>query len=91
MRFKKIGKTYQLRTETAEDLEGILDLDESLWVATSAPRDGFRCDPQFLALVDADHNGRIYTAEMKGAIRWLLDRLADRTGLSAEKFVHGLS
>ena len=83
MRFKKIGKTYQLRTETAEDLEGILDLDESLWVATSAPRDGFRCDPQFLALVDADHNGRIYTAEMKGAIRWLLDRLADRTGLSA--------
>ena len=77
MRFKKYGKTYQLRIETAEDLERVLHLDESLWVATSAPRDAFRCDPRFLLLVDSDANGRIYTEELKAAIVWLLERLAD--------------
>ena len=82
MRFKKLGETYQLRIETADDLAGVLELDESLWVATSAARNVFRCDPKFLELVDADGNGRIYTVELKQAVRWLLDRLLDASTLA---------
>ncbi len=83
MRFKKFGKTYQLRIQTAEDLQDLLALDESLWVATSAPRVVFGCDQRLLELVDSDANGRIYTFELKNAIRWLLGVLADRSRLAA--------
>jgi len=79
VRVTKIGKTYQLRIETAQDLADALALDESLWVATSAPVAAFSCEPRFLTLVDTDANGRIYTNELKAAIQWLLDRLADHS------------
>ena len=82
MRFKRIGTTYQLRLETGEDLADILELDESLWVATSAPVSAFRCDGQFLSMVDADGNGRINSDELKEAARWLLERLADTGGVA---------
>ena len=77
-RFQRYGKTYQLRIETAEDLEHVLSLDEALWVATSAPTSAFRCDQKFLAFVDADSTGRITTAKLKRAVEWLLAKLADR-------------
>jgi len=82
LRFARYGRTHQLRIETAEDLEAVLALDESLWVATGAPCDAFRCDRQFLTLVDTDHNDRIYTNELKDAIRWLLERLADHSRIA---------
>ena len=77
MRFRKHGNTYQLRIDTAEDLADVLHLDESLWVATSAPASAFRCDPRFLELLDASGSGRIHTAELRQAIAWLLRILAD--------------
>jgi len=80
--FNQYGKTFQLRIETAEDLSAVLELDESLWVATSAPADVFRCDPGFIALLDSDATGRIHTGEVKQAIRWFLDVLTDRSKLS---------
>ncbi len=76
MRFKHYGKTFQLRVETAADLQNILDLDESLWVATSAPISVFRCDPVFLAYLDNNRDGRVNTREVQGSIRWVLARLA---------------
>ncbi|MBT3193816.1 MAG: hypothetical protein HN341_14820 [Verrucomicrobia bacterium] len=81
MHFKQYGRTFQLRIETADDLEAVLKLDESLWVATSAPTDVFRCDSGFLSLLDPDGSKRIHTGEMKQAIRWLLTVLADRSQL----------
>jgi len=80
--FRQYGKTFQLRIESADDLAAALELDESLWVATSAPTDVFRCDPTFVAFLDPDRSGRIHTKELKAAIRWLLATLADRSQLS---------
>ena len=77
LRFNRVGKTYQLRIETAEDLQNVLALDDSLWMATSAPRDVFALDAKFLALADTDHDDRIHSNEVKEAIHWLLDALAD--------------
>jgi len=82
MHFERHGQTYQLRIRTAEQLEQVLELDDSLWIAMSAPVDGLNGDRKFLDLVDLDHNGRIRTDEMRTAIRWLLDRLADRGGIA---------
>jgi len=81
VRFQQYGRTYQLCIRSAADLEILLNMDETLWVATSAPVSAFRCDAKFLALVDADGNGRISSNELKDAIRWLLPRLADTTRL----------
>ena len=83
MRFQRVGQTYQLQIACAEDLETVLSLDESLWMATSAPVSAFRCDPKLLAYLDTDGNGRIQSDEVKAAIRWLLDRLADRARVGA--------
>jgi len=77
VRFARYGRTYQLLIQNAQDLQDVLRLDESLWVATSAPIKAFRCDEQFLKLVDTDHDARIHTEELKAAISWLLERLAD--------------
>ena len=74
VRFTKYGKIHQLVIETPDDLEALLGLDEALWVATSAPIDAFRCDADFLAYVDTDRNGRVYTNEVKEAVRWLSGR-----------------
>lgn len=77
MRFRRHGRTYQLRIETADDLRDVLDLDQALWCATGAPIAAYRCDLKFLELVDSNHDGRIHTEELKAAVRLLLDSLAD--------------
>jgi len=82
LRFRRIGKTYQLRIETGDDLREVPALDDSLWVATSAPIADFNIDPVFIKLVDTDNNGRIYTREMREAIEWLFARLADTSRLA---------
>jgi len=81
LQFKQYGKTFQLRIENADDLKAALELDESLWVATSAPTDVFRCDQTFIAMLDPDKSGRIHTSEIKKAVSWLLDVLSDCTNL----------
>jgi hypothetical protein len=82
MHFDRHGRTYQLRIQDAEDLDAVLELDDSLWVATSAPISALSCDPTFLDLVDVDDNGRIRADEIRLAIRWLLKRLRDRSHLA---------
>lgn len=83
LRFQQYGRTYQLDIASAADLEALLGMDETLWVATSAPVSAFRCDPKFLKFLDADGNGRVCSNELKGAIRWLLTHLADPSQLAA--------
>lgn len=77
MTFKKYGRLLQLRIESAADLEHVLKLDDTLWMANSAPRDAFVCDTAFLELLDADQSGRILSVEVRKAISWLLHMLAD--------------
>jgi hypothetical protein len=80
-RFVQYGKTCQLRIESGSDLEAVLQLDKSLWVATSAPVQAFRCDPRLMQILDADGKGRIQTGDVCRAVRWLLDSLHDTSRL----------
>ena len=81
LRFRQYGRAYQLRLEEPGDLDQVLELGESLWMATSAPVDAFACDPVFLGFVDYDHNGRIRCDEMREAVAWTTRLLADRSAM----------
>ncbi|MDE0839410.1 MAG: hypothetical protein OSB41_10215, partial [Kiritimatiellae bacterium] len=70
MHFNKFGQTYQLQIASEQDILNVLELDESLWVASSAPVTSFRTDSRLLNHIDHDGNGRINTREVKDAILW---------------------
>ncbi len=78
MTFRNYGGNYQLRIESASDLQQVLELDEALWTATSAPVEGLNCDPAFLKFLDQDCNNRIRTDEIKNALRWTLHILSNQ-------------
>lgn len=82
MIFRKLGGKYQLQIASPEDLRFILKLDESHWIATSAPLESFTCDKKFLKYLDSDSNNRIRTDELKDALTWLFSIINDINILS---------
>ena len=82
-RFTRTGRAYHLDIATAVDLRHALDLDETHWVATSAPIVTLHLDALFLKLVDSDHDGRIKPRELKDAIQWCLEVFRDFRSLDA--------
>lgn len=78
------GKAYQLLVSDGQGLADVLELDEALWVASSAPGTTFRLDPQFLRCLNADSNSYVNTGELKRAVRWLLQMLPDKTEVTAD-------
>ncbi len=82
MTFRRYGSSYHLLIETAEDLAQAAELDEAHWIATNAPVKTINCDETFLKLLDLDGGGRLTSREVKTAIRWLLEVLSDRQGVS---------
>lgn len=85
--FHNYNGIYQLKLETAQDLELIHELEEPRWAATSAPLDQLFCDPKFLQYVDTDGNSRIRVNELKEAHRWLCAQLRDLSGVTARSDV----
>jgi len=83
MTFQRFGRSYHLRIDSAEDLAMALDLDEARWVATGVPTATLNCDATLLGLLDGDSDGRILCSDMKRAVRWTLDGLRDRDGITA--------
>ena len=77
MRFRQFGRTCQLRIETAQDLRNILDLDDALWAATSAPSPAFAETGDLVALLDRNGSGRITSDELRKAIDWFLKSVND--------------
>ncbi|MEO0795778.1 MAG: hypothetical protein AAFX93_11470 [Verrucomicrobiota bacterium] len=63
--------------DSADDLRLIDHLDETLWVASSCPVRGLDIDEKTLGLIDSDQDGRIRPPELKRAISWLFEALAD--------------
>lgn len=77
MRFKRPGPRGVF---DAQCLKLVEDLDDACWMATNAPIYTFnphRVNPQFLHDLDTDGDGRIRAAEVKHAVRWLLDHLEE--------------
>jgi len=85
--FEQHGRTYHLRIKSAADLRRAVDLDEALWVATSAPINTLHLDGIFLKFIDADEDGRIRAYEMTRAIEWATGVFANRAGLDEGRAV----
>ncbi len=82
MQFRQLGGSRQLILENAEQLRQVLRLDPAHWAVDVLPVDAVLTDPEFLAFLDMDKNGRIRPDELKSAIRWTLDVLSDYSGLN---------
>ena len=84
MKFNKFAKAYHLDIATPADLRDVLALDDSFWAATSAPTAAFHEDAAFLKYIDSDGNGRMRSDEVRAALRWLLDTLADASRVGSD-------
>ena len=80
-RFENLGSTLHFKIKDYHDLKTILDLDEALWIATTAPVSTINVDDGFLNLLDTDEDGRIRAEEVKDGIRFLLEHIVDYSGI----------
>ena len=74
-RFHRAGGLDQVRIENGADIAALGRLDRKLWVALACPVKGLEFDERTLALIDADHDGRVRAAEVIGAVEFLSARL----------------
>ena len=81
--FEQHGNALHLKIEDHLDLAEVLELDEALWIATTAPVSTLRADKVFLSLLDSDQDGRLRAEEVKDGIRFLLSHLTDYSGIPA--------
>ncbi|MEE4136051.1 MAG: hypothetical protein V2I32_08235 [Desulforhopalus sp.] len=81
--FEQHGNALHLKIEDHLDLAEVLQLDEALWIATTAPVSNLRADTVFLSLLDSDQDGRLRAEEVKDGIRFLLSHLTDYSGIRA--------
>jgi hypothetical protein len=80
-KFFRTGGLDQVALETADDLLHLEQLDQKLWVALSCPVKGLELDERTLALIDADHDGRIRAPELIAAVKWAAARLKNPADL----------
>ena len=71
MLFEKVGGSYQIVINRAEDMLNLLDLPAAYWSVTGISLDALAMDAQFLAFLDDDSNGRIRVDEVKRAVAFL--------------------
>jgi hypothetical protein len=76
-RFNRVGGLDQVQLDRADDLRNLDRLDQKLWVALACPTKGLEIDPATLALLDADHDGRVRAPEVIAAVKFADQRLKD--------------
>jgi hypothetical protein len=81
-RFLTLGDSNHFKIDNHSDLKALLELDEALWVATTAPCSTLKTDPVFLSLLDADQDGRLRAEEIKDGIRHLFSHLTEVSALT---------
>ena len=79
--FQKIAGCRQIVIKTVQDLASAVSLDPAHWAVTGMPLDAVIFDPDFLELMDTDHNNRIRPDELRNAVNWLLGILKDPSGI----------
>lgn len=89
--YRLIAGSTQVAIDSFADLVEAVKIPETQWVATSAPTATLIADPRFLALLDADGNGRARVDELQEAVAWTAKMLADTKGADAASDVLTLS
>lgn len=73
--FSTIGGVKRVNLDTGADLLALASLDQKLWTALSCPAEGLEIDPNTLALIDSDGDGKIRAPEIIAAVSWILSLL----------------
>ncbi len=73
-----LGGVVRVRINSGEDIAHLGELDQKLWTVLSCPVDSIEMDPQTLALLDTDKDGKIRVAEVVAAAEWLTTAIKDR-------------
>lgn len=85
------GGVEQLSVRTQEELAAVEALDPKLWLAISMPTEDIDFDSRTLACIDTDNDGRIRIAEVKAAVAFVREHLADFSNFFAGKTSFPLS
>lgn len=75
--FARVGGVNRVVLQSGADLQNLHQLDQKLWTALSCPVNGLEIDPQTLAWIDSDNDGKIRVPEVLAAVKWILDRVAN--------------
>ena len=68
--FFRAGGVDQVSLRDGADVLALPELDQKLWVALAMPTRGIAIDPETLALLDADADGRIRVQDILATIAW---------------------
>jgi hypothetical protein len=69
--FFRAGGVDQVSLRDGTDLTSLRELDQQLWVALAMPTTGTDVDPDTLALLDPDKDGRVRVDDILGAVDWI--------------------
>lgn len=75
--FFRAGGVDQVSLRNKDDLLGLADLDQKLWVALAMPTRDIDVDPATLDLLDADKDGRIRVLDIRAAVKWIGETWVD--------------
>lgn len=73
--FRRMGGLDQVLLRTDEEWRHLDQLDPKVWMALSCPTHGLEFDARTLALLDADQDGRIRSADILNAVAWVCERV----------------
>ncbi len=76
-KFSTFGGVTRVNISTGEDIAHLGELDQKLWTVLSCPASGLEMDPDTLAMLDLDGDGKIRVSEILATVNWLKPRLAD--------------
>jgi hypothetical protein len=85
--YRRYGGSLQVDIPHFDALVEAIQIPETQWMATACPVEGLHCDPRFLALMDADGNGRIRVSELREAVKHTARLLQSRKGADARSDV----
>lgn len=75
--FQRMGGIDQIVMENDYDWQNLDKLDPKLWMALSCPIAGLEFNQPTLKLLDSDGDGRIRAQEVRDAVAWVCQRLAN--------------
>src|SRR4051812_38052644 len=82
--FFRAGGVDQVSLRDQDDVRALESLDQKLWVALAMPSHNVGIEPETLALIDLNNDGRIRVRDVLDAIKW-----ADATFVSLDGPLEG--
>ena len=83
--FFRAGGVDQVSLRDGFDILALGELDQKLWVALAMPTKGTSLDPDTLALLDHDNDGRIRVQDILAAVEWVKQTFKQPNDLIAGK------